>query len=66
MTLSICESFDRYERLPYWTVRRSPNEYATFQHWIYGVRAESLAREFYLAISQGVPWHEAYAKIPLN
>ena len=64
--LSIYESFDRYERMPYWTVRRSRNEAAVFQSWIYGERAESLARHFYQAISQGIPWSEAYAKIPLN
>ena len=66
MTLSIYECFDRYEHMPYWTVRMSRNQAAVFQSWIYGDRAEPLAREFYRAISQGVPWSEAYAKIPLN
>ena len=62
--LTIRQGFDRYEQLPYWIVSRSSKESACFQAWIYGNRAEFLARQFYRAIVRGVPWAEAYERIP--
>lgn len=64
--LSISRGFDRYERMPYWTVSRGRGETATFQSWIYGTKlAEDLANKFYRSVKRGTAWRKAYKAIPV-